>query len=63
MNKGIFVKFVRLDDACENASIERASKGKRFGIIFKSMFQGHHRVTGHSKQKLDIILTFSINCQ
>jgi phosphorylcholine metabolism protein LicD len=34
-DKGIFVKFTRLDDATENTSIESACKEKCLGIKFE----------------------------
>jgi hypothetical protein len=34
-DKGIFVKFIRLDNAGENASVERDCKEKCLGINFE----------------------------
>jgi hypothetical protein len=51
-DKGRFVKYVRLDDARENYSIERASKEKYLGIKFEFSVPRTPQRNGKFKRKL-----------
>jgi hypothetical protein len=61
--EGRFVKFIRLDDAGENASIEWACKEKCLGIKFSSVVQGYHRRTVRSRESSRITWTCQINAK